>query len=262
MEVAALLYQVSLEVFEGPLDLLLRLIEKQELDITKVSLAIVADQYLAHIAELQRISASNLADFLVIAAKMVLLKSRSLLPPPESDADEEEQEDIGEELARQLQEYKRYKDAASKLRELEETGQRAYPRAAPAPHLEARLEPGSVSLEELVQALKRVLDSHPRLPPVDDVVSAIVVRISDCIKAISELVQRHTHIAFSACMQSARSRLEIIVTFLALLELIKQQRVRATQEQPFGEIYLEARTPDPDAEIEFDLSEYGEADES
>lgn len=250
---------MALDVFEGPLDLLLRLIERQELDITKVSLALVADQYLAHIALLRQLSAAHLADFLVIAAKLLVIKSRALLPPPEAPDEEEEEEDLGEQLAQQLREYKRFKEVCAQLRQIEESGRRAYPRLAPLPKIEPRLRPGEASLDELVAALRRALAAHPQLPAVDSVVSPVVARVADWMQTISALVQRYHRVRFSTVMRRARSRLEVIVTFLALLELIKQQRVRALQEQPFGEIYIEEREPDPEAAPPpTDLSEYGE----
>ncbi len=245
-------------MFEGPLDLLLRLIEREELDISKVSLAIVADQFLGYVATLQEVSAGNLADFLVIAAKLLVIKSRALLPKPEEEADDENDgEDPGEELARQLLEYKRYKEVAARLRAIEETGQRAYPRVAPPPQIERHLQPGDVSLAELLDALKRALELHPPAPPVDGVVAPVVVHIADCMRNLLDLTASHPRVRFGMVMRRARSRLEVIVTFLALLELIKQQRVQVVQDSPFGEIHIEAREPDPDADIPAtDLSEY------
>lgn len=264
MEDTITTYRVALDVFEGPLDLLLRLIEREELDISKVSLALVADQFLGYVATLQEVSAHNLAEFLVIAARLLVIKSRALLPKPEEETDdEEEEEDPGEELARQLVEYKRFKEMAQRLRAIEEEGRRAYPRMAPPPQIERRLHPGDVSPTELLDALRRALEMHPPARPVDAVVAPVVVHIADCMHTLLDLTARQRRVRFGAVMRRARSRLEVIVTFLALLELIKQQRLRAVQDCPFGEIYLEAREPDPDADIpETDLSEYGESEES
>jgi segregation and condensation protein A len=160
-----------------------------------------------------------------------------------------------------LRQYKRYKEAAAKLREIEECGRRSYPREVPPPKLEVRLQPGDASLDELVAALKRVLAAHPPTPPVDDVVAPVVIHISECINTIQSLVRRYPRLRFATLMRRARSRMEVIVTFMAMLELIKQQRLRVTQENSFGEIYLQAREPDPEAEIApLDLSEYGEGE--
>lgn len=249
-------YRVSLDVFEGPLDLLLSLIEREELDVTKVSLALVADQYLAYIALLREVSVANLADFLVIAARLLVIKSRSLLPTVEQEVEEE---DLGEQLAQQLLEYKRFKEVAGKLHDMEALGLKSYQRVAAPPQPERRLEPGEVTPEELLQALKRALETYPPVAAVDSVVAPVIVRIADSIRMISRLVQQYRRIRFSTLMRRARSRLEIIVAFLAMLEMTKQQRLRAVQEQPFGEIYLEECQPDPGADIPpTDLSEYGE----
>ncbi len=252
-------YQVSLDVYQGPLDLLLRLIEQQQLDITKVSLVLVTDQYLAHIARLEEVSAANLADFVVLAARLLVIKSRALLPKPVMPVDEDEEEDPGELLARQLLEYKRFKQVAQQLRSLEESGLRAYPRIAPPPQIETHLKPGEVTLQELAAAFRRALETHPPTAPVDEVIAPVSVRIVDCIQELTQAVRRYPRVRLSAIIHRASSRLEVIVYFLAMLELIKQQRIRATQERPMDEIYLEAREPDPEADIQpIDLSEYGE----
>jgi segregation and condensation protein A len=250
-------YQVSLDVYEGPLELLLRLIERQELDITRVSLALVADQYLAHIDAARQASAANMADFLVIAARLLVLKSRVLLPKVEEDDEEEEEWET--ELIDRLREYKRFKEVAAQLGEIEKMGLRAYPRVAPPPRLEPRLEPGQASLTELLAAFRRALDAHPPSPTVDRIVAPVTVHIADCIAGILSHIRDSSRVRFTSLMRRARSRLEVIVTFLALLELIKQQRVAATQEHPFGEIVIEGREPTLDAEIPpMDLSEYGD----
>lgn len=250
-------YQVSLQVFEGPLDLLLRLIEQERLDITLVSLAVVTDQYLAYLAELQQAVAGNLAEFLAIAARLLVIKSRVLLPRPESPGNEEEG-DWGEDLVERLREYRRFKLGAAQLREIEERGLRSYPRVAPSVKPERHLGPGELSPQELAEAFRRLLAAHPPAPVVDGIVAPVTVRIGECIQTILSQVSHGRHVRFSALMRAARSRLEVIVTFMAMLELIKQQRVAARQEQLFGEIYIEARAPDPQLAAEpIDLAEYG-----
>jgi segregation and condensation protein A len=243
-------YQVELEIFHGPLELLLRLIQREELDITLVSLAVVTDQYLAHLAEMQQRTAAQLADFLQIAGRLLVIKSRVLLPRPEDAEGEEEEPEAEDDLVFQLREYKRYKDTAARLRAIEETGLRTYPRAAPLPRIEKRLAPGEASVADLVAAFRQVLEAHPEAQPVDGVVAPLTVHIGECIERILDRVARYRRARFSTLMRGARSRLEVIVTFLAMLELIKQQRLRAVQEQLFGEIYLEARQPDPQSVAE------------
>ena len=134
-------YRVALPVFEGPLDLLLHLIERQELDITQVSLAQVTNQYLEYISQLREHDPDSLADFMVIAAKLLLIKSRALLPrPPAPPSADETDGDIGEDLVRQLIEYRRIKHAAQWLRDLEAQGRQSYIRLAHTPRLEPTID--------------------------------------------------------------------------------------------------------------------------
>jgi segregation and condensation protein A len=230
-------YEVRLEVFEGPLDLLLHLIEKQELDITKVSLVAVTDQFLEYIHRLENIRADDLADFLVVAAKLLLIKSRALLPVPPA-VEGEEEEDLGEELARQLREYKQLKDLSQQLREREDQGLRSYLRVAAPPQWEKQLDLSDVSLEDLIAAVREVLSEQPEAAPVNGVVAPLTVSIADRIEAIEILVRARGQFSFQHLLQQARSRTEVIVTFLALLELIKARRVRVQQERLFGEILV------------------------
>jgi len=230
-------YRVKLEVFEGPLDLLLHLIEKQELDITKVSLVSVTDQYLEYISHAEAINADNLADFLVVAAKLLLIKSRALLPAPPASLAEEE-EDVGDELARQLREYKLFKELAQQLRAREELGLRAYLRLATLPDLEKTLEPNEVSLEDLLNAAREAFALQAPAAPVNGVVKPVTISIADRIRHIETLLNRKGSFSFQYLLRRARSRPEIIVTFLALLELIKGRRVQVQQDKLFGEIWV------------------------
>lgn len=231
-------YTVSLDIFRGPLEVLLRLIEAEELDITTISLATVADQYLVHLQELQHVEPDGLADFLVVAAELLVIKSRVLLPQPEED-DEQEEKDWESDLVSRLQAYKRFKEMASRLGEIEERGQRSYVRLAPPPEIEQRVNPGQGDIDDLLQALEEILERTPSRSPVEKVVSRLVVHIDDCIDSILTKVRHKKRVVFSEFMREARSRMEIIVTFLAMLELIKQQRIRVSQERIFGEICLE-----------------------
>ncbi len=228
-------YAVHLDTFEGPLDLLLRLIEKAELDITTISLARVTDEYLAHIRRLEEIHPDLLADFLVVAAKLILIKSRALLPQPPAAMDEEE--DVGQDLVRQLEEYKRFKAAALQLREREEQGLHCFVRVAPVVAKPRGLAPGEVSLADLMAALQRVLATNPTVP-VSTVVSPVTISVDDKIRAIEAAIAGGRRVHFTGLLLRAGSRIEIAVTFLAILELIKRARLIAEQAQPFGEIYL------------------------
>lgn len=238
-------YEVKLAIFEGPLDLLLHLIEREELDITKVSLAQVTDQYLEYIGLLVELNAGALADFLVIAAKLLLIKSEMLLRRPPR-APGEEEEDVGDELARQLIEYKKFKEAALELRQREEMGLRAYVRVAPPPKLERPfgwaqdrpLDLGDISLADLVEAVRHALDVRPPIPSVSEVVAPFTITVAEKMALIEERLERHRRVSFNRLLAHAASRLEIIVTFLAVLELIKLKGIEVQQERLFGEIVI------------------------
>ena len=229
-------YRVRLDVFEGPLDVLLRLIEDRQLDITKVSLALVTDNYLEYVRSLSQASAEDLAGFLVVAAKLLLIKSRALLPARPGEVTEEE--DAGDQLARQLMEYKHLKSLAQALREREDSGLRSYVRVAPPPTLERKLDPAGVTLDDLMVAVRAALAVKVHDGPVDTVVAPLVVTIGDLIKRIRGLMTTHGQFSFGQLLREARSRLEVIVSFLAVLELVKAREVMAEQGELFGEILI------------------------
>ncbi len=151
-------YRVELPVFNGPLDLLLHLIEREELDITAVSLVQVTGQYLAQVRQMGEGQIESLIDFISIGARLLLIKSRALLPrPPIVPLNEEEEEDPAEALLRQLKAYKRFKSAAKWLDERQQRGLRTYLRVAPPPRLEGHLDLSGVDTETLLEAMRAVL---------------------------------------------------------------------------------------------------------
>lgn len=239
-------YQVTLPVFEGPLDLLLHLIERQELDITEVSLAQVTNQYLEYLAQLGERDPENLADFLVVAAKLLLIKSRVLLPQPPAPLSSEE-EDEGEDLIRQLIEYKKLKEAARKLQEIEARGLQSYIRLAAIPRIEPAVDLGEVTLDDLLAAVRQVLAIKPAAPSVDGAVPPITITIADQMGLIERETAHGRTVSFVRLLQRAGSRLEIIVTLLALLEMVKQLRVTMRQDGPFGDILIVRKGPTGDA---------------
>lgn len=235
-------YQVALPVFEGPLDLLLHLIEREELDITQVSLAQITNQYLEHLARLSERDPDNLADFLVVAAKLLLIKSRVLLPrPPSIGAPDED--DVGEDLVRQLIEYKKFREAALWLRTLEEQGCHSFVRLGGMPPLEKSVDLGEVSLDDLLAAVREVLAIKPPAPSVDNAVSPIRITIADQIVLIEQETAHGRPLSFRRLLERSTSRLEVIVTLLALLEMVKQLRVTMTQDRLFGDIQIVGRAP-------------------
>ncbi|OGO68471.1 MAG: hypothetical protein A2Z37_08385 [Chloroflexi bacterium RBG_19FT_COMBO_62_14] len=250
-------YTIQLPVYEGPLDLLLELIERAELDITKVALASVTDQYIAYLHQAPELELSDLASFLVIAAKLLQIKSEALLP--QAPAREPDEEDLGEALARQLIAYKMYKEVAGHLGEREAAGLRSYLRLAPPPKIEPQLDLSGLTADDLYRAMAEVLASKPSGPSLDSVVAAPKVRIRDQIRLIFEIMRKAGKASFQRLLKKSRSRLEIVVSFLAVLELIKLRRITARQDELFGDIELlpgenwrGGGQDESDLELEFD----------
>ncbi|OGO51194.1 MAG: hypothetical protein A2148_08995 [Chloroflexi bacterium RBG_16_68_14] len=230
-------FQLQLSVFEGPLDLLLYLIEREELDITAVSLVQVTDQYLSYLRSAEQIDATALAEFIAIGAKLLYLKSRALLPRPPGE--EEPEEDLGEDLVRRLREYRRYKEAAGALREMEELGFRSYPRLAPPTDVPLPTGLDGVTVDLLLQIVREVLERQPPEAP-EGVIQRHPVTVEQKVAELSGALRRRKRLSFRAFISACRSRIEVIVSFLAVLELIKALRLRAEQDALFGDISLVA----------------------
>jgi segregation and condensation protein A len=245
-------YKVHTPVYEGPLDLLLQLIERAELDITKLALAQVTDQYLAHLRSLQERAAEDVSAFLVIAAKLLQIKSEALLPrPPVRDAGEEDPADA---LARQLLAYKRYKEIAQTLQAREAAGLRTYLRLAPPPKVQGILDLSEYTLNDLVNAVRSAFAQADNRPELKTVVAAPRITIRDRIRHIISRIKTSEHTSFRRLLGQSHTRLEVVVTFLAMLELIKRRYLKAKQEALFGDIDLvpaEEWDENPEFEIEF-----------
>ena len=248
-------YQVTTNVYEGPLDLLLQLIERAELDITSLALAQVTDQYLEHIKLLENRDPEEVSAFLVIAARLIQIKSAALLPKQEETNLSEEEEDPGEALARQLILYKRFKEIAEGLREREDQDLRTYLRLAPLDiKVEPTLDMSGITLEDLIQAARYALANKPSLTSLSKVVTMSRITIREKIFRILEVIKIKDTSTFKE-MLSEKNRVEIVVTFLALLELIKRHIVEAEQEQIFGDIQFHSAgewNEDDLTEIDFD----------
>jgi segregation and condensation protein A len=234
-------YTIDLPIFSGPLDLLLHLIDRQELDITAVSLAQVTAQYLAQIEQLKQNRLENLIDFLVIGARLTVIKSRALLPETLTFAgDEEEEEDPAEALIRQLKQYKRFKQAAAWLGAREEKGWRTYLRVAPPPRVEKQLDLSGVTPHTLYTA---VLDVLSQLSDREDSVSLVQpsrITIEQQIGRLRYRLKQQRPFLFYDLLSPRRDRTELAVTLLALLELIKRQEASAHQPTMFGPIEIRA----------------------
>jgi segregation and condensation protein A len=231
-------YPVRLPGFEGPLELLLQLIEKEELDISTVSLVAVTDQYVQSIEQLTNREPGELADFLVVASKLLYIKSRALLPKPQPTAEDEE-EDPGDTLLKQLLEYRQFKAVAEALLTREQLGLRTYTRLAP-PRPQKQLDLSNVDVARLQAVLRRVLARIPSDPPMPRV-RTYPITVSEQVVHVRRLLQRsrpEKPLGFTELLSQQTTRLEVVVTFLAVLELIKQQEVMVHQENLFGEILL------------------------
>jgi segregation and condensation protein A len=246
-------YTVQIPVYEGPLDLLLGLIERAELDITAVSLATVTDQYLNYLHSLEEARPDEISSFLVVAAKLVLIKSEALLPRP--PVREPGEEDVGQSLVDQLKLYKRYREIGELLKERQERGLHTYLRIAPPPKIEPKLDLSDLTLGRLQAAALRVFAREREKEALGTVIAPPRVTIREKIELISKTLRQIQRASFSGLIGDKATRLEVVVTFLALLELIKRYRVEVTQASTFGEIEIERMEDwrdDEEIEIEFE----------
>ena len=246
-------YTFRTSVYEGPLDLLLNLIERAELDITAVSLAGVTDQYLAYINSLEQLDPDEISAFLLIAAKLLQIKSEALLPRPPSR--ERGEEDVGQALVDQLRLYKRYKEIGAWLHERQESNLRTFLRIAPPPKFEPKLDLSNVTLEKLVTAAEEAFAKERNKRPLGDIIAAPRVTIREKIDLIAKTMKEVERATFRSLLDKGASRLEVVVTFLAMLELVKRYRIYAHQEGLFNEIEIDRMedwSDDEEIEIEFE----------
>lgn len=237
-------FQLRLPVFEGPLDLLLYLVVKEQLDITEVALVQVTDQYLTYLRGGDQIDADALAEFIAIGARLIYLKSKALLPRPPAPGDEDE-DDVAGDLIRRLQEYRRFKEAAGHLREREEEGVRAYPRLAPPPEMPLPTGLDGVTLQLLAEIVQEVLQRQPEEGEDEEVViEREPVSLEQKVADLNVALQRRGRVSFRTFISASRSREEVVVAFLAVLELIKMLRASAEQDSLFGDIQIVALQPE------------------
>jgi segregation and condensation protein A len=227
--------QLQLDLYNGPLDLLLSLIEQHRLDITAISLAQVADQYMQAVAQLESPDPDAIAEFLVIGAKLLVIKTRALLPKPPAELASADDEDVGDQLARQLAEYQRFKRAAAQLRAREEQGLRAYTRMdAPPPGPPPALQ---VSLADLITAVQRRLQL---MLPLDEEIVAMpapkIITIAEVRSRLYTTLRQRAWVSFDDLLSLAISRNEVIVTLWTVLELFKRGAIVIEQDQLFGSI--------------------------
>lgn len=229
------------EHFEGPLDLLLQLVEKNELDISSVSLANVAEQFVGYVDANPAIPPEELADFLVVAAKLMYLKSKLLIPSL-VDAELEE----GPDLETQLREYRRFVAASRHLNDAWNSGKRSFIRAARPVRMTGFACPPGVTKEVMLEAMRRVIARLEPLIRLPETSMARAVTIQEKIRDLIHRIRRTAQTSFHAFLKNAKDKTESIVTFLALLELVKQKFVRVTQQDLFRDISITAHPDAPE----------------
>ncbi|MDF0651003.1 MAG: segregation/condensation protein A [Nitrospira sp. LK265] len=245
-------YQVRIENFEGPLDLLLHLIKKNEINIYDIPVAIIAQQYLEYLEAMEELNLNVAGDFLVMAATLLHIKSRMLLPIDETADDDEDGPDPREELVRRLLEYKAFKEAARQLDHQEKVWREIFWRehALSVTEVEEELPLENVSLFDLVDALKEVLERNPSSRLIEIVPDNLTVR--ERMNLMLEMLEGKESVSFAALFEGSSHRMVVVVTFMALLELMRLRVVHVFQGETFGPI-LVSRTfslvPDP-AEID------------
>lgn len=245
-------YRVDTEVFQGPLDLLLQLIERAELDISKLALSQVTDQFLEYMKQLKDRRVERLSEFLLVATRLMQIKSESLLPRPVVRQPDEE--DPGEALVQQLIIYKRFKEIAKLLAERQASKLRSFLRLAPPPKVEGKLDLSNVRVEDLHEAALRAFRDQEPVAPLGSIVLAPKVTVREKIRLITSRLGKGSKTKFRELFEGKPSRLHVVVTFLAMLELVRRYRIAASQERLFGEIELqrdEAWDENLDFEIEF-----------
>jgi segregation and condensation protein A len=248
--------------FSGPLDLLLQLIEQQQMDITQIALASVTEQFLEHVQHLEsKVDATQLADYLSIAAKLLVLKSKQLLPTLEIESEDEEP---AYDLEAQLQRYKQFKEAAKILRRFDNRRRQSFARDPgdttlqrisfyPDPAVTPERLHGSI--QAVVQALKEIIRQPEGM--VREVIS-----IQDKIAALQERISRQVQTKLSEMLSEAKNKTEVIVTFLALLELTKQRIIVVEQDILFSDIIITYRGDEVDEEKRASEAKNAEAEPS
>jgi segregation and condensation protein A len=230
-------YRVKLDIFEGPLDLLLHLVKKNEVDLSDIPVATITDQYLAYLELLQQLDLDVAGEYLVMAATLLHLKSRLLLPRDETAEDDEEGGDPRAELARQLLEYQRFKEAAEMLTRRDLLGRDVFTRTPVRDETDAEEDVVyDVALGDLLDALQDVLKRAA--PEVIHEVILEQVSLRERLVFILDRLREQTEMRFADLFPSGATRLQILVTFLALLELVRTRMVHVRQEERFGPITI------------------------
>jgi segregation and condensation protein A len=230
------LINIKIPVFEGPFDLLLHLIRDNKVDIYDIPIAKITGQYLEYIEIMKELNLEIAGEFLVMAATLIHIKSRMLLPPDE-ETPAEEQEDPRQELVQRLLEYQKYKEAAHDFRTREEDWMNVFRRepAALPEEEQGELSLFDLSLFDLLDAFKKILD---KAPPEMVSITKETLTVKDKMFVIMEILEGQETVRFEELFKAERTRIQLIVTFVALLELIRLGLARVYQEKEFGNIWV------------------------
>lgn len=255
-------YEVRLDLFEGPLDLLLYLVNKSEVSIVDISVSEIAHQYIQYLDLMRNLNIDIASEYLHMAATLIRLKARELLPP--SDDEQIEQEDgiyNREQLIEQLLEYKKYKEAAESLKVFEAEQFGAFPRGK-AEILEnlsdeqQEVDLGNISIFDILSAFKRVLDRAANSPEdLSHVVSVDAVKLDDRIEYVLVYLSEHDEVPFEELFLGDQRKIMLVMTFMAVLELTKMQEIAFRQESNFGPIYVKRRLEKDNTEQTDDVTE-------
>ena len=234
-------FTLRLPNYEGPLDVLLRLIEERELEVTAVSIATVADQFLQYMSAMTNRDPKTLSNFISVAARLIVLKSRAILPQLVRQETSSEDDGSEDDLIAQLKVYQLYNRTGKWLLQREAANLTSYPiHPPPIDRPKTRQLPlDNVTVELLARSMQRVVDRWMPPPPVDQVVSRLPFTVNDCIRRIEKSIAERPRMTFTEVLHGISLRVEIIISLLALLELLKRNVVVAYQDQAFGEIIIE-----------------------
>lgn len=228
-------YEIETELYSGPLDLLLDLIQKSELDITKIALAQVTDQFLVYVRKNESADPDYISEFMVIASKLVQIKSEAMLP--KSPLREPEEEDLGEALARQLRIYREIKKASTWLNSRIDQNLRCHLHVPKSYPVNVQLDLSGVDLTDLIVALERLVNQES---PISEGSSIKIPKMTlrNKVQEIVRILKDTGNASFSGLVGKDSDRIQIIVVFLAILELVKQNLIETDQPDLFGDISL------------------------
>jgi len=240
-------YRVQLPTFEGPLDLLLHLIEEHELDIRDIPIAFIAEKYVEYITLMEELNIDTASEYLVMAATLTHIKSKMLLPTPPADQEESDEAELDPraELVRRLLEYQKYKHAAEQLASSDVLGRDVFNRGLPAPQVDGPAPIAGLSLFKLLDAFQHVMARAKAT--VDHQIDIERFSITDRINELSDLLRNAQSLSFEELFVGQRSRIDLIVTFLALLEMTRLRLTRLTQTGPYEPIIVQLAVNEEDA---------------